>query len=288
VIAICLFAAAVINLFTKETATISGLLFTVGFFCVFLVSERITARRRAADKGKLDQFQLTPEPEAGIEALHCRPGGVLVPVRDYNTLAQLDWVVGHTPPERDVVVLTVRLLRGPDGGAYELDAEELFSDYEQTLFTRVVAIAERHGRGVKLLVVPATNIFDAVAQTAVRLGSTEIVVGESAKISAVDQAHQMGSAWERTPSGRALTTQFVIHFDDNHVQRFALGAHAPTLTADDIERIHRIWVDAVQIIGPDIHHRDVVAAALESFEEEVRTRRDHAGVRLKRQMRNPG
>jgi amino acid transporter len=287
VIAICLFAAAVINLFTKQTATISGLLFTVAFFSVFLVSERITTRRRAADKGKLDQFQLTPEPEAGIEALHCRPGGVLVPVRDYNTLAQLDWVVGHTPPERDIVVLTVRLLRGPDGGAYELGADELFSDYEQALFTRVVAIAERHGRGVKLLVVPATNIFDAVAQTAVHLGSTEIVVGESAKISAVAQAHLMGSAWERTPSGRALTTQFVIHFADNHVQRFALGAHAPTLTADDIERIHRLWVDAVQIVGPDIHHRDVVVAALGSFEDELKSRRDHASARLKRQVQPP-
>ncbi|PYR28132.1 MAG: APC family permease, partial [Acidobacteria bacterium] len=76
-IAICLFAAAVINLFTKQTATISGLLFTGGFFAVFVVSERITSRQRAADKGKLDQFQLTPEPEVGIEALHCRPGGVL-------------------------------------------------------------------------------------------------------------------------------------------------------------------------------------------------------------------
>src|SRR2546425_1494504 len=96
-IAICLFAAAVINLFTKETATISGLLFTGAFFAVFVVSERITARQRAADKGKLDQFQLTPEADVGIEALHGRPGGVLVPVRDYNTLTQVEWAVEHTP-----------------------------------------------------------------------------------------------------------------------------------------------------------------------------------------------
>ena len=33
-------------------------------------------------------------------------------IRDYNTLSQLDWVVGQTPAERDVVVLTVRLIRG--------------------------------------------------------------------------------------------------------------------------------------------------------------------------------
>jgi hypothetical protein len=38
----------VINLFTKETATISGLLFTGGFFVVFLVSERSPRGRRPA------------------------------------------------------------------------------------------------------------------------------------------------------------------------------------------------------------------------------------------------
>ncbi|MBI3492744.1 MAG: APC family permease, partial [Acidobacteria bacterium] len=158
-----------------------------------------------------------------------------------------------------------------------------FTDYEQILFTRVVAIAERHGRGVKLLVLPATNIFDAVAQTAVRLAVSEIVVGESAKISPVDQAHQMGSAWERTPRDQALATQFVIHSADGRVQRFALGAHAPTLMPEDIERIHRLWVEVVKIVGPDIHHRDVVTAALGALEEELSgTRRARALDRLKR------
>jgi amino acid transporter len=282
-IAISLFTAAVINLFTKETATISGLLFTGGFFAIFMVSERMTARQRAEGHGKLDQFQLTPEPEVGIEALHSRPGAAIVPVRDYNTLAQLDWVVGHTPPERDVVVLTVRLLRGPDGSSSELSADELFTDYEQTLFTRVVAIAERHGRGVKLLVLPATNIFDAVAQTAVLLEAGEIVVGESANLTPADQAHLMGAAWDRTPHDRALVTQFIIHGADGHVQRFALGAHAPHLTPEDIERIHKLWVDAVNTVGAGVHHRDVVVAALDSFEAELAVRRETAVARLRRQ-----
>ena len=280
-IAIVLFTCAVINLFTKETATISGLLFTGGFFAIFLVSERITARQKAVGGGKLDQFQLTAEPEVGIEALHSRPGAVLVPVRDYNTLSQLDWVVGHTPPERDVVVLTIRLLRGPDGSSHELEADELITDYEQTLFTRVVAIAERHGRGVKLLVLPATNVFDAVAQTAVTLKASEIVVGVSAVISAENQAHQMGEAWDRTPHERELVTQFVIHFSDGHVQKFALGAHPPSLRPEDIERIHALWVEAVKAVGPEVHHRDVVVAALESLEGELRANPAKAIERFK-------
>jgi amino acid transporter len=287
VIAACLFAAAVINLFTKQTATISGLLFTGGFFAVFVVSERITARQRAAHKGKLDQFQLSQEAEVGVDALRSKPGAVLVPIRDYNTLAQLDWVVGHTPPERDVIVLTVRLIRGPDGGAQTFEADELFTDYEQTLFTRVVAIAERHGRGVKLLVLPATNIFDAVAQTAVRLEAGEIVVGESANLSPDQQALLMGQAWDRTPHDRGLTTQFVIHSAGGDLRRFSLGAHAPQLTPDDIDRIHRLWTDAVHAVGPAIHHRDVVVAALDSFEHELKTNRAGGVERLRRLMGRP-
>ena len=272
-----------INLFTKETATISGLLFTGGFFAIFLVSERITTRQKAASgrSGKLDQFQLTQEVEVGIEALNSRPGAVLVPVRDYNTLAQLDWVVGHTPPGRDVVVLTIRLLRGPDGSSHELDADELFTDYEQTLFTKVVAIAARHGRGVKLLVLPATNIFDAVAQTAVILKASEIVVGASAVISAEDQAHQMGEAWDRTPHERELITQFVIHFTDGHVEKFALGAHPPHLLPEDVERSHALWVEAVKAVGPQVHHRDIVAVALETLESELRSNRVQTIERFK-------
>ncbi len=284
-VAFILVTAAFVNLFTKETATISGVLFTGAFFTVFVVSERITARQRAAGAGKLDQFQLTQEPEVDVESLRARPGAVLVPVRDYNTLAQLDWVVGRTPAERDVVVLTVRLLRGPDGSAHELEAAELFTDYEQTLFTRVVAIAERHGRGVKLLVLPATNIFDAVAQTAVRLRASEIVVGLSANLTAGTQAHMMGAAWDRTPHDRDLVTQFVVHVDGDGVQRFTLGAHAPSLTPEAVERIHRLWVDAVKTVGPNVHHRDIGVAALDSLEEELHSRRERAVDRVRRRMR---
>jgi amino acid transporter len=283
VIVALLFAAAVINLFTKQTATISGLLFTGAFFSLFLTSERMTARRRA--DSKLDQFQLSQQAEVDVDALRTKPGGVLVPIRDYNTLSQLDWVVGQTPAERDVVVLTVRLLRGQDGSAHELGADELFTDYEQILFTRVVAIAERHGRGVKLLVLPATNIFDAVAQTAVRLEAGEIVVGESANLSPGVQAHLMGEAWDRTPHDRGLATQFVIHGTDGRIYRYLLGAHTPHLTPDDIDRIHRLWTDAVHAIGPSVHHRDVVAAALDSLESELQLDRLRGIDRVKRHVK---
>ena len=60
---------------------------------------RLRADRRAATARGARACSIssssTPEQEIGTEALGCRPGGVLVPVRDYNTLAQLDWVLGE-------------------------------------------------------------------------------------------------------------------------------------------------------------------------------------------------
>jgi amino acid transporter len=281
-ITLTLFAAAVINLFTKQTATISGITFTLLLYATFVTSERATARRRAAHGEHTDQFQLLPEPEVGLDELRARPGCVLVPVRDYNTLAHLDWAVRETDSDvRDVVVLTIRLLTGPDAGVKDIEREELFTDYEQLLFTKVVAIAERHGRAVKLLVVPSSNVFDAVAQTAVRLQAAEIVVGESAKMTADDQAHLLGLAWERTPHDLSLATTLVVLSANGHQWRFALGAHAPDLSLRDIERIHELWLDAVRRVGPAVHHRDIVTAALSSYEEELRRDPPHALDRLR-------
>jgi amino acid transporter len=281
-ITLVLFSAAVVNLFTKQTATISGVAFTLLLYTVFVTSERTMVRRRAEHGEHTDQFQLLREPEVGLAPLRARPGCVLVPVRDYNTLTHLDWAVRETDTEaRDVVVLTIRLLAGPDAGVSDIEREELFTDYEQVLFTRVVAIAERHGRAVKLLVVPSTNVFDAVAQTAARLQAAEIVVGESAKMAAEEQARLFGQAWERTPHDAPLAAQLVVVSFSRHVRRFRMGAHAPELALEDIERIHRLWLDAVSRVGPDVHHRDIVTAALASYEDELRRDAAHALDRLR-------
>ena len=80
-----LFALCVINLFTKEIATLSGVAFTIIFFAVFTVSERVT-RKRAAAHPELDQFNLEPREDLAPEAVGVRPENILVMVRNYNTL----------------------------------------------------------------------------------------------------------------------------------------------------------------------------------------------------------
>jgi amino acid transporter len=283
-IAVVLFACAIVNLFTKEVATVAGISFTVAFFILFVVSERVATRQRAAGSALLDQFQLDTSKDIDGGSLGTRDGGVLVPVRDYNTLNQLDWVLAQPESEdRDVVVLTVRVLGSGQHGTPGLSDDQMFSEYEQQLFTRVVAVAERHGRTVTLLVAPGTNIFDALAQSAVQLRSGLIVVGESEVMTPERQAMLVGEAWDRTPHDLDLSTRFAVLCKDGRVKRFSLGAHAPDLSPADVDRIHKLWVQAVKEVGPDIHHRDIVAAALTGLEEDLAgERRSQTVARLKR------
>src|SRR5437867_4577749 len=56
-ITLTLIALCVMNLLTKQVATISGVVFTIIFFAVFSITEK-TTRRRATEHAELDQFNL--------------------------------------------------------------------------------------------------------------------------------------------------------------------------------------------------------------------------------------
>jgi hypothetical protein len=171
--------------------------------------------------------------------------------------------------------MTARLMRGPDAGERDLYDTNLFTDYEQRLFTRVVALAERHGKPVELVLVPATNIFDAAAQTALRLDSAEIVAGLSSKMTAIEQARELGRAWERLAETPRRQVWCRIVEPGNREHSVSLGAHAPELTDDDISLIHKIWLQVSQLPARRrVHHRDVVRVALERLDRELRGNTD--------------
>ena len=262
-ITVVLFGAAIMNLFTKQAATISGVAFTLVFFGLFVASERATKRGARAAAAHLDEFQLVTAPEVDESLVSAREGNILVPVRDYNTLFHLDAILDERR-NVDVVVMTVRLLSGPDAGIRDLAVDTVFTDYEQLLFTRVVALAERHGLPVRLLIVPAANVFDAIAQTAIRLKSVEIALGESAKMPGREQARLLGEAWERSPKGQVPQVRVTVRSPGGQLEVFHLGVHAPDLNADDLELVHRLWLDCVRG-GGHLRHRDIVAVALDDF-----------------------
>src|SRR5881397_4436370 len=126
-ITVILFALCLINLFTKQVATLSGVAFTIIFFAVFSVSERVT-RSHATEHVALDQFNLEPGEDLTPEIVGVRPGNILVMVRNYNTLYNLNAVLDRVDTHaQDVVVLHLRFLTRAGSGEYELTPEQLFS-----------------------------------------------------------------------------------------------------------------------------------------------------------------
>jgi amino acid transporter len=276
VITALLFSVAGINLITKQVATIAGAAFTMVFFTIFTISERINQQKGDRSIAVLDQFKLNYEQDVSLETVHAKPGNVLVAVRDYNTLSHLDHVLERTDTdEKDIVVVTVRLIQGPDAGERDLYDANLFTDYEQRLFTRVVALAERHGKPASLLVVPSNNVFDAIVQTAQRLDSAYIVAGLSSKMSAEEQARQLGRYWEQLAIKPHHQVQLIIVEPSGREHIFYLGAHAPKLTEEDIDLIHQIWLEVSKVPARRrIHHRDVVRVALERLKRDLRGQSD--------------
>ena len=268
-ITLVLFAVALVNLMTKTTATKAGLAFSLGFYALFAISEKITARQAKARSahGHLDEFQVSSDHDLDSASLQVRPGNVLVAVRDYNHLAHLQRVLHRSDPSRqDIVVVTIRILRGE----YSADKiETCIEDYEQQLFTHVVAVAERAGKPVSLLVVPGTNAFDALVQTAARLRSETIVAGRSRSLLLNDQGAYTGRAWEALPEPRPRLRLEV--FGKEAVERvFYLGPHAPRLREEDIDLLHQLWLELVSRQEfRELHHYDVVSLALKRLQSDL-------------------
>src|SRR5580692_802266 len=61
IISLILFATAIVNLFTKQMATIAGVTFSLVFFLILTVSERVTAQEHASGKSGLEQFNVASD-----------------------------------------------------------------------------------------------------------------------------------------------------------------------------------------------------------------------------------
>jgi hypothetical protein len=172
--------------------------------------------------------------------------------------------------KQDIVVATVQVARGPDAGYQDINAEEVFTSYEQMLFTRVIALAEKEGKHVELLVVPSSDAFQGIARTAAQLRSSEIVAGRSSIMDPDELAHRIGDAWEETPDRPAYPVRLRVVSPEGEVSDYYLGAHAPDLTPEDIERIHELWITITcDVPSGTLHHRDVVALAVRRLEEDL-------------------
>jgi amino acid transporter len=258
-----LLSVAVVNLFTKSVATVSGIAFAAAFFVIFSVSERQNLRKHALTARQMkDQFQLEHQDTVSRESAAIRPGGLMVSMRDAANPIALKWALSRTSTEeQDVVVISVRMVGA--GGPEFLSAEDQsFSEHEQMLFTKAVSVAESFGKKVSLLVVPAGDVFAALAQGANSLEMDTVVSGSSTRMTPEDQAFHMGQAWEALPAPKRQFNLYIIGAG-GEVKVFYIGPHAPALSPDDVQLVHRLWVNMRRDPSvSDLHHSDIITYAL--------------------------
>ncbi|MBS1853228.1 MAG: APC family permease [Acidobacteria bacterium] len=273
-----LFSTAIVNLFTKSIATMAGLAFAGTFFLIFTVSEKVNRKKHAlAEKQMREHFQLQQSDTVERDTVGIRPGSVLVTVRDYNTLTHLKWVLQRVDTdEQDIVVMSARVSQF-GAAAYDLATEQIFSDYEQHLFTKAVSVAESFGKHVSLLVVPARDVWSAIVQTANNLESSAVVSGLSSKMTPQEQAFELGRAWEAAPEPKRQFVLQIVH-PDMKVDTFRIGPHTPSMKTEDVHLVHRLWLNITQEPGLGrVHHHDILTEALTRFARDY-AGRDHEEI----------
>jgi len=268
-ITLTLVALCMINLFTKQVATVAGVAFTIIFFSVFEISEKYT-RKRGAAHADLDQFNLEAGEDLTPSTLGVRPGNVLVMVRNSNTLYNLSAVLDVVDTrEQDVVAFHLRLLARASAGEHELSAGDLFSVNEQQLFTRALSLAEAKGKSIHLAVAPATQKWDGILRAAQGLQSSSIALGLSTWRAVADEARIAGLAWEALPEPRPQLT-LEIFSPSGQVHVFYLGPHPPKLTSKEVDLLHGIWLELSNEVAPEeLHHHDVVHFALDELRKDI-------------------
>jgi amino acid transporter len=188
-----LFATAVINLFTKQVATISGISFTLALFVIFEISEKINGQAQHAYGEEPEKFNLQLIEESQVDSIGLGlfgPQKKLIAIRDPSNLAHLHRYLSERD-DAELIALTVRTEKGlasSDGG-------QIFSDAEGKLFSKVVKVCEDHGRAVTPLVVVSNDQVYAIARMAFLLSVDEVVMGVSARFNPDVQLENFAMHW---------------------------------------------------------------------------------------------
>jgi len=191
-----LISAAVVNLFTKPVATISGGIFSATLFAVFLGSERYVKskeNRSVEADDHLEEFNVESVEQFSVEALGLtKPDRVLVGIRSGESLDMLKTYLGAVDPAKtEVVVVVADVVRR----RMSLPVENL-SKSDQELLTSVVHLAELVGKPVIPLVVPTDDPFDALTRVARAINARELVVGASHRQSTDQLFEQVSHPWQ--------------------------------------------------------------------------------------------
>ncbi len=189
-----LLAATGMNMLTKKVATIGGVLFTMTFFTIFHISEKMNEKKAQLympDEDADEKMNLRREADISkvIPEL-TKARRILVPVRNPNNLVHLAMVLETVEDEdTDIIVLSAKIAKGIQVG------DEAMSEEDKEVFSAVVLLAEKYGKTVKPVLVFSNDPFYSMAQVAQAAGADEIVMGVSGAIGAEVQLERLAMAW---------------------------------------------------------------------------------------------
>ena len=267
-ITLFLFALAVVNVVTKEIATTAGVAFTLAFFTIFQVSEHFNRKkmRDAHEDASLEKFRLASDEDVTPEALSVRAGSVLVAVRNPNRLTHLRRVLQKADTTKiDVIVVSVRRV----SGEHLWTTDEYLPIAKRKCSARGDA-GRKRGQTRQAAGSARSRPDGGAVQTAARLGSARIVVGTSPRQTISEQGIEVGAAWEKLPTPRPTLSLEVVPDDGSSSVFVNLGPHPPRLWPEDIDLLHKLWLDLSET-GPRhrLHHRDVVGLALHRLQQDL-------------------
>jgi amino acid transporter len=219
IVFLILLATAILNILTKEMATIGGVVFTTAFLIIFTTSERIHKKRL----GKvahlhLDQFNQQSSDEIATAVLGLKmPYRKLVAIRSTQNLFMLEKTLAETDPETtDVVVMTAQVTTRGDASTLGPELDQ----YNRTLMTAVVNRSETAGKQVHPLIIRTNNPLYAVVHTAMDINAQELVLGASNAYMADEQIEQIAFYWINMHGGdptpltvRILSRNRDLYFD---------------------------------------------------------------------------
>ncbi|MBI3863044.1 MAG: amino acid permease [Planctomycetia bacterium] len=268
-------STAVINLFTKEVATIGGLTFSSILMCVFLVTERVTHRNRKGTQHEhIEQFTERSSEEVSAQAVgSTNLYRKLVAIRSPQNLYMLQRAMEESDPDTtDVIVMTAKVL--PAGEEAPNFAE--LDRYDRKLMTAVIELAEKSGKHISPMVVPTNNPLFAVMNTAKSLGVQELVVGASNKFTAEEQLDQMVFYWININAGvaapltiRVLSKTWDFYYDVGGGNRIPRISERKARTVAEL-RAAGVGVRRVLMLHDNTSHsRDLFDTVLTMLDPDV-------------------
>ena len=268
-----LFAIAGINLFTKKVATISGVAFTIVIYTAFTLSERHNkkanpdAKKSKGEEDEMEHFRVDERQNVSAFTVPVQPGNTLVAIKDLERMQHVTLALQELDPEKsELVALCV-----PEEDVIDRSkGMRKIAEADAELFSKVVHLAEREGKPVKLLAVSSRHPLEVILQTAHKLRSSRVMVSCSEGKKPADQERAIVYAWERLAAPRPTLSVEIVPTGDEQPWLAELGPHLTRLSAADEERAHRLWSE----LAPDNdgfrpHHSDILSLAIRRLEREL-------------------